>query len=231
MAMKRTLKVPMAVGPSFDLKIDSFDWKIIEGAYGREIPDPARQKFLEATQTHLLLTGFENSAEPMQRSVDRVNDLISEAQTFRRKLLEGDWKSSSRYYADHLVKLNFSSHFLVAPHAFHGLIGVLASFVSACEIALLEMQSDMQVRSPSEGNGWKIWIAQLTITARNFKLPHAVPTDNGANSPFVRLVIALQDHLPETFRRPYHSEDALAKAIQRARAASKGDMNRSKAPP
>jgi hypothetical protein len=221
MANKRFAKLPMSSGgPTFDVKFSDFDWAKLEQAYGRKLSMDMRIKVIEATQTHVLLTGFEKSAEPISPAIKRVYKLKSSAQEFRNEMFVNS-KSDCRWFADHAIRRNYQDPRLKGRDLFYDLGAMLDSFIVACGLALQELEKAKLDGGPREGNGWNIWIFLLTSAARNFKLPHGVPTENGVVPPFVRLVIMLQDQIPAIFRRPYHSKDALAKAIQRARTAVK----------
>src|SRR6516162_2208409 len=75
-----------------------------------------------------------------------------------------------------------------------------------------------QCRGGRDGEAWEWWIQALTQIVQRHDLPYGarIVGTSGEPSPFVALVRALQEHVPA---RHMFSDEALAKAIQRARAA------------
>lgn len=76
-------------------------------------------------------------------------------------------------------------------------------------------------KSPQlKGDAWDGWISNLSKIVTNAGLPATTSNDTDkrakTETPFVRLVRELQKLLPENARRRDHSDQALAKAIQRA---------------
>jgi hypothetical protein len=93
--------------------------------------------------------------------------------------------------------------------------GVLTSLVVACDCALNDL-------SAPEGYGqpWDWWIQALTQIAQEHGLPAGarIVGASGEPSPFVALVRALQGHVSA---KHTHSDEALAKAIQRAQSRAR----------
>jgi hypothetical protein len=116
---------------------------------------------------------------------------------------------------------------------YNSLIGVLASFHVACEMALKDLAPPVSTRGllgdlsavPSweEGAEWREWIRQLTQIMKDIGLPYPVRKDAGSKSQsdkqsaFVHFVWGLQYCLPAGCARHMHSEAALADAIIEAR--------------
>lgn len=78
-------------------------------------------------------------------------------------------------------------------------------------------ESDHQLK----GDAWDCWVARLYNILTDHGLSATISNDTDkrpskTETPFLRLVIALQDLLSKEARRPVHSKPALAKAIQRA---------------
>jgi hypothetical protein len=76
------------------------------------------------------------------------------------------------------------------------------------------------------GGAWDIWITQLTQVLARHGLPTTVRKDSDKAktdkaSPFVEFVDAVQQLIPERFRRSSHSKPALATAIYKARKRPK----------
>jgi hypothetical protein len=96
---------------------------------------------------------------------------------------------------------------------------VLASLNGACRLVRMAMES-AQAPGHREGESWANWIRALTKIARRNKLPGGVSKDSDKSdrtSPFVLLVEALQECVPQDARRHTHSRTALADGITVAR--------------
>jgi hypothetical protein len=103
---------------------------------------------------------------------------------------------------------------------------VLKSLVVACDCAL----NDLSATENSDDEPWNWWIQRLTQIARRHGLPHGTRIVEARTerelsrrgvkspSPFVTLVRALQEHVPA---RHTYSDEALAKAIQRAQGRTR----------
>jgi hypothetical protein len=93
---------------------------------------------------------------------------------------------------------------------------VLKSLVVACDYALYDL-SDAEY---CDDEPWNWWIQGLTRIAREHRLPFGarIVETSGEPSPFVALVRALQEHVPA---RHMFSDEALAKAIQRAQGRAR----------
>jgi hypothetical protein len=237
-ARKRAGTVPLVSGPSSLLEPDGFHWKMVERAYGRSLSPEQRRRIFEVTQTYVAFRTREINSHPLRDSVRRVERLKKSAKSFRETLVKSDDSSDAHLFAHHQIKLQFSDDYLVAPDPIAGLTRVVGSFISACENAL-ENHSNEKKHLDSikaegvpalDGTAWRNWIIELTSVVEEFGLPSGVRTDRDKNkgdesSPFVRLVTALQVQLPKKLQDQRQSEDALAKAINRARETSRRDKS------
>jgi hypothetical protein len=94
--------------------------------------------------------------------------------------------------------------------------GVLDSLISACEMALSADDDEKDHRPFRAGSAWEAWICSLTAIAESNGLPWKVSKGHVAPdkaSPFIRLVIVLQEHIPRGARQHTHSMAAFSKAI------------------
>jgi hypothetical protein len=126
-------------------------------------------------------------------------------------------QSDEHSYADGLIRQHLDEQSL-ARHKLHHLRDALKSLVVACDYAL----GDLSATENSDDEPWNWWIQGLTRIAQEHRLPygaHIVQTSEKLKlSPFGGLVRALQEHVPA---RHMHSDEALAKAIQRARSRAR----------
>jgi len=226
MAKKRVRPIPLVSGQSIQWKLDDFNWKKLEVAYGERLSPSARRSVLEATQAYLAFFSRERHAEPVQLSIDRVKDLKECAESFRQTLGVQN-ESNSHVFASHHIELQFSNPHLKAAELLPKLSCFVGSFISACEFALEILDEDSTVSFWADGTAWRHRIVDLTQIADKFDLPDGVRTDTDKNkngqSPFVRFVGELQAQLPKGVQEEMLSVGALAKAINRARQTYRRD--------
>jgi hypothetical protein len=131
-------------------------------------------------------------------------------------------QSDEHSYADGLIRQHLDEQSL-ARHKLHHFRDALKSLVVACDYAL----GDLSATKNSDDEPWNWWIQGLTRIAQRHRLPYGARI--GARivdrvevsrepSPFVALVRALQKHVPA---RHMFSDEALAKAIQRAQGRAR----------
>jgi hypothetical protein len=242
---RRSRKLPIASGQGADpdLAISEADWQRNQKAYGKHPSDSVRTAIVEATRDFLLFEVLEREAEPVANAEKRIAVCKKAAEDLRCVMLSGQ-SSDAEAYARYLIM----KHFRDAPlsnkagssyvGSFYSLASLLTSFLSACDRALMDL--DSIPRKPSlgllgdlgappsieEGRAWRLWIRRLTGIMKANGLPTGVRKDEGnksksdKQSPFVLFVRELQHCLPDGCKYPKHSDPALAKAIERARRVS-----------
>ena len=95
---------------------------------------------------------------------------------------------------------------------------MLTSFIVACSLAIDDAEN-LGLGEYRKGACWESWVQGLSRALDKKELPTGVRTDStelGRDSPFTKLVEALQKLVPTSIRRGRASAAALAKAIQRA---------------
>jgi len=124
-------------------------------------------------------------------------------------------QSDEHSYADGLIRQHLDEQSL-ARHKLHHFRDALKSLVVACDCAL----SDLSATANCDDEPWNWWIQGLTRIAQEHRLPYGsrILETSGEPSPFVALVRALQEHVSA---KHTHSEEALAKAIRRARGRAR----------
>jgi hypothetical protein len=130
-------------------------------------------------------------------------------------------QSDEHSYEDGLIRRHLDEQSL-ARHKLHHLRDALKSLVVACEQAL----NDLSATENSDDEPWNWWIQALTQIVQRHDLPYGarIVETSGEPSPFVALVRALQlaralqEHVPA---RHTFSDEALAKAIQRAQSRAR----------
>ena len=130
-------------------------------------------------------------------------------------------KESVHSYTDHLIRRHFNDPRLAAGWRGDHFRGVLTSLVVACNCALNDLSAP-----EGDGHPWNWWIQALTQIVQRHDLPYGarIVETSGEPSPFAALVRALQftrtlqEHVPP---RHMFSDEALAKAIQRAQGRAR----------
>jgi len=224
MARTRTPKLPIAtVSDESSLREGAIEWETVERAYGNHLSPALREEIFKLTQSFVRLAPFELTAEPVAASRERIEKLKKAAMNFGI-LLDFSDTSDARIYADQLVNRKLATKLIQGFDLFGTLKTSLRDFISACNQALVEIEKlVVEIKKPGfagnqEGECWEKWICGLTRLLDQTGLPTSVSNDpHSPASPFTSLVYELQNCVPEPSRRHCHSEQALAKAIQRAR--------------
>ena len=231
--MRRSRKLPIAsAGAKPHLTINETDWQRIESKYGNPLPECVRKEVQEATLKFVEFEIFERTVEPTAKAQAIVNACKKAAMKFQDTLLDNAFGSSdASFYAQRLIEKNFHDTRLSnKAKLFDTLTGLLTSFDVACNLSLKEL-NDPSMPSFEKGEGWNLWIWQLTEIMQKAGLPHGVRKDTAKRksdkpSHFVALARELQEFLPDGCQQTTHSDDALANAIARARVVVSGHKKR-----
>jgi hypothetical protein len=168
--------------------------------------------------------------ERLQRIRRKTGDLEKEmldSETFSTSTddlsREQEQQQSVHSYTDHLIRRHFNDPRLAAGWRGDHFQGVLRSLVVACDCALNDL---VTAEGSGDGQAWDWWIQALTQIVQGHDLPYGarIVETSEEPSPFVALVRALQltralqEHVPP---RHMFSDEALAKAIQRAQGRAR----------
>jgi hypothetical protein len=217
---KRTLPFATADGPEPRVSINNAAWHQLEAALGQPIPDDLRHELVAMTDNFLSFAVFESTAEPLEGSKARLKSLNDVATAFWRTLGLRE-NSQAAFYADHLISQHFHDSRIGARDKLHALKTLMTSFVVACQAAQQEMDLG-NLADHQKGEGWNLWIRNVTKACGERGLPVTARKDTDKNvhmkaSPFVYFIAHFQECFPKEYRRGRHSLDALAVAIVRAR--------------
>lgn len=213
---KRKIKLNVALGDdqhAMALNITKQDWSRIEQAYQCTLTAQQKKAIFNVTWNFLSFVPGEAGAETVRTEANEVGRAQKACQTFL-DLYMHNINSNSQGSA--LISERFEVH--KKHKLFHS---YLTSYIDACDWALAEIK-DPKNHGWRKGDMWNLWVKELTAIAREGRLPHQVRQDDdknraGKSSPFVVFIRELQISIPLEFRRPIHSESALATAIVRAR--------------
>jgi hypothetical protein len=221
---KRRSTIPIAHAddvPTFAFTDEQ--WRAIEHAYQQQLNAEVRQQITTVTTLYLKECIFERTAPPKAMVRKRIERIRRGAGDLEKVMLGSkpfsastdEQQQSVHSYTDHLIRRHFNDPRLAAGWRGDHFRGVLTSLVVACDCALNDLSAAEGYR---DGEAWEWWIQALTQIVQRHDLPYGarIVGTSGEPSPFVALVRALQEHVPA---RHMFSDEALAKAIQRARAA------------
>jgi hypothetical protein len=201
-------------------------WQAIEHAYGRPLNADVRQQISTVTTRYLKDCAFERSDAPkalVQKLLERRRRaagnlkkvmLDREAFSVSSDELSREQQQSAHSYADHLTRRYF------------GKLDHFRDELRALVVAYDCTRDDLlrAAEGYRDGQAWDWWIQGLTEIAQRHELPYSprIVETSGDPSAFVALVRALQSVLQEHVpARHMFSDEALAKAIQRAQARAR----------
>jgi hypothetical protein len=201
------------------LKISVDDWTRIEKAYGHPLDSTLRQRIIESTEMLKFRAVFAED----QRIADvekRIEGIQKRAKALYAAFQRGKVNPSHRF-GDLCIEAQFSADLTTNGNNVNRLIKSLVSLDTACTAALDYLDRTAKV-TPSERSIWNLWINTLTHALCEKGLPTSARKDSDKHkgsvpSTFVALVSELQKTLPPAYKPSFHSNDALAQAISRAR--------------
>jgi hypothetical protein len=233
---KRRPTLPIAHAD--DLPTSAFtdeEWQTIERAYGRHLNADVREQIATVTTQYLKDCIFERTAAPkavaykrierIRRAASGLEKVLRDSKPFsastddlpRKQEQEQQEQEQQRSVADYLIGRYFNDPRLVPGWGGDHLQGVLRSLVFACDCVLNDLDA---AEGSGDGQAWDWWIQALTQIVQRHDLPYGarIVETSAEPSPFVALVRALQEQVPA---RHTFSDEALAKAIQRAQARAR----------
>ncbi|MHC4053396.1 hypothetical protein [Bradyrhizobium sp. 25ACV] len=218
---KRILPFASSAGATPDFAISEADWKALQAALGKELPDDVRGKLIGLTANFLHFASFERAAESFDGTEARLTKVQRSASAFQKALI-GTESTDAAFFATYLIERHFDDARIQRVHI---LSDVLTAFISACTKAQEEVDGD-SLAGPRSGAAWNAWIRNVTKLLQENDLPTQVRKDSDKNrsgqaSPFVQFVKRLQTSFEPEYRRGKQSCEALAVAIARARRVAK----------
>ena len=219
---RRKLPFASAGGPSPIATIDDAKWQILERIIDEPISPALRTELVDATNHFLSFAIFEHTVEPLDGATERVTAVSGTAKRFWRTLNEGG-SGDARFYADHLIEMHFADARMPRKDKIRSLMGIMTSFVVACDLAGKELASGT-IAEHRIGDCWAGWIRRLTEILKRNEMPTSARKDadkSGKASNFVLFVEELQKGFDPIFRRGTQSTGAVAEAITRARRVAK----------
>jgi hypothetical protein len=218
---RRIKRARLPAGGGEEIVFTEQDWKVIEQAYGYDLPPEARAHILIATEALSVVGNVERNAPALEKLKAKTKNLSEAAQSL---LKEAGWPTPTE--TDTSIEiLTESLATTVKEYAndhLQFLLMVYAVF-RGCNLMHRTWASDGGLR---EGWAWDAWVQGISEKVEYHGLPSAARKDSDKrdssekSSQFVLLIKALQEHLPQGVRRHTQSDDALAQAIYRARKSN-----------
>ena len=173
-----------------------------------------------SASTDELATEQQEDSKPFSASTDELaTEQQKDSKPFSASTDEPsrEQQESVHSYTDHLIRRHFNDPRLAGGWRGDHFQGVLRSLVFACDCALKDLGA---AEGSGNGQAWDWWIQALTQIVQRHGLPYGarIVETSGKPSPFVALVRALQQHVPD---KHTFSDEALAKAIRRARGRAR----------
>ena len=194
------------------------DWERVEAAYDHSLVEEDRTAIRNFVNEYFEWAPFEQNAPFKDDLEEYINQLRTAAVAFWRapasasEAVPSDAVSRARI----MLELQFDDRRLGEQNRLATLHGVMTSYVTACDRALVELREQ---EGFEEGRSWQQLIRQLTGYLKEVGLPTGASHEGFRISDFVRFVRAIQALFPEALRRHYLASDtSLAKEITRARA-------------
>ena len=193
------------------------DWQRIEAAYGQPVHSKVRQLIEAQNNIYCCWLGTETARAPIE---DIRRELTVGKAIFKLRLqLDAFALSGSPAAAQARALLERSLEDLSEGSIWmHGAplrhtCEILASIERACS-RNLDLNDGVSSR---EGLSWENWVWLISQVLENAGLPTGIRKDHGKPSAFVCFFRELQNSFPE-YRRHDHSDEALAKALNKARS-------------
>jgi hypothetical protein len=233
-------KIPrIRFGALKPINLTAENWLAVEKAYGRSVPQEAREQIEMVTARFLQLAVAEDTGS-MNDAIQRAARLRKCAQSLIDAIRSRPIDDITREYIDDelaeiYTELKCESEKCFPTRNYVSKFSLeVGRFVNACD-TLLDHAS--QYDYWPNGAAWEVWIRELIGILNAHALSTGVRKDaheqatgvrkdtdmikSRGPSPFVEFVFALQSFVPRKHARATHSKGALAVAIHNARRETK----------
>jgi hypothetical protein len=209
---------PLSSIPAPQLQFSPAVWARLESAYCCKIPVLIRRQIEEAGRNYVWLASMENEAKPFASAKNNVSAVRKTAAKLLQELRSiQDCDDDVRSFVGHLIRqrLKLPSQRPLGDH--------LGGFVRDLEVlahTLADLDVSQSRDGQKKGRAWAAWAMKIRAILKDAGLPHTVSKDtrSASDSPFVRLLAALQQVFPHRYR-PFTQMRSLAEAICRAARA------------
>jgi hypothetical protein len=234
----RHLRLPVATGtirPDFAISVTS--WHRLEQTYGYKIPNEVRTSIGRATVKYLWRDQMERKAGSLDSAQAYVSALYKNTDTLLQKLQDiRDCKDDTRTFVGYAIgrQLGFAGRSESLRQygsrrpgpivdRFTHLVRDLSDLRSA--LTAIAAEGLRFIEPQQEGQAFGDWILDIKSIMRNARLPSGARKDgsiSAVDSPFVKLLCALQNHFPPK-NRPFTDLKSMAEAVHRyGRAKRRG---------
>jgi hypothetical protein len=219
---RRIKRARLPVDGGEEIVFTEHDWKIIEQAYGHDLPPEARAQILIATEALNVVGNAEINAPDLERLKANTKKLRDAAESLLKETGRPAQEIAGCVSIEGLTEA-LATVVREYPNDDLQFLLMVRSVLTACNLRLRAWETDGGLR---EGFIWDAWVQSIGEVMEHHRLPSAARKDSDKrdssekSSGFVLLIKALQEHLPQGVRRHTQSDDALAGAIYRARKSN-----------
>lgn len=226
---RRSRKLPVPSARSVEWHPVPLNWSRIERAYGHLLSTEVRAEIDFASRLYLNGISGEATAVPVEsflKKLKRLEDIIVsiDEDLWKDEIEEGEASEEADTDENDLEELLAIVDDIPYPPlvVYLPLLKIRLAKVRTLIRPIVGELSDPEYKGFEDSPVWATWIWGLTAILRGAGLPCGVRKDSdkhkdsNTQSPFLLLVAELQQQFPKYARR-YHSDDALAQKITRAR--------------
>jgi hypothetical protein len=221
---QRIKRARLPVDGGEEIVFTEHDWKIIERAYGHDLPPEARAQILIATEALNVVGNAEINAPGLERLKANTKKLRDAAESLLKETGRPAQEIAGCVSIEGLTEA-LATVVKEYPNDDLQFLLMVRSVLTACNLRLGAWETDGGLR---EGFIWDAWVQSIGEVMEHHRLPSAARKDSDKRdsdqiSPFVSLIKELQKHIPEQLRRHDHpmvTSAALEQAIHRARKSN-----------
>jgi hypothetical protein len=230
-----TAKVPLWSPPNPGARQDvQIDWSSAEKAYGNSIPQTARDQIEAATGAYLFHIQAESAAAAMKDARNRIEQIAKRCAILKDAIGETPLcDPDAQIFASQLINAEYRALMGIPPpdceiplRAFaleiEGVSRKADFFAEACNRAVNRLKEE---RGRRENETWEEWVRSMVSICEQHRLPTEARNDCN-NDPYIDSDEKMESEFPRLIRTlvpDMKSPGALAKAINRAKAASQID--------
>lgn len=209
-----------------DRRIDAH-WQHLAQAWGAVFSGADRADIKTIADAYLAWEPFERNAPFIKDGLARLKRIDRSARRFWGALLQGDQgdlREAARQ-AELAIERHFHPSGSDTVGSYDDMVHRMSDFIRACGLAQRELAALGQSGGFKEGDAWREMIGALVDWSEPRELPTRISKGRARSkgdprpSPFVAFVWELQRHFPTEHQRHMQSLDALATAMNAARAA------------
>jgi hypothetical protein len=196
-------------------------WSSLEKKLGRKIPSGILMEIIQATNTYLSQSQFEDPPS-IAHAKKRVASIYEHALKLRNVLAyrPAMLNDSAALHGEFLIGSRFNQLWGndANVNGFRYLMMMAGGLVEACHRA----KTDLSQNSPGAASPWDTWTNVIALILARGRLPYGLSKaeQHTTSLPFLRLIEELQGRLPQQYRKHDGTHESLVQALLRARERS-----------